>query len=335
MQYSELTTRSHASLYRAFSRELALALVLAVTAAWPGTSPADDTLPPVDERFSEADLPNAVAVPKPTHPAGYLGVAHSPLSTGTTPRKGVPFRVRGMSLSGGLTVSDVTRRKELLDDLDGHFRELDGASDVLDGLDRFSARAHDIIRSPRARKVFDISQEPTSVADQFGDDPFGQSCLLAVRLVESGVRFVTVELGGWDTHADNFERLKTTLLPKLDVGLAAMFEQLSSRGLLETTSVMTTGEFGRTPKINDRGGRDHWPRAMFVLLAGGGIQGGQVIGASDEKGMGPAGDPITPDSVAATFYHSLGIDFRKEYHTNTGRPVMIVRNGKVIRSLFA
>jgi uncharacterized protein (DUF1501 family) len=173
------------------------------------------------------------------------------------------------------------------------------------------------------------------VAKQFGDTAFGQSCLLSVRLIEAGVRFATVSFGGWDTHTDNFNRLKTRLLPELDGGLAALFAQLAERGLLESTSVFVTGEFGRTPKINQRGGRDHWPRAMFCLLGGGGMKGGQVIGASDDKGMGPAADAITPDMVAASFYKSLGIDYTKEYHTSTGRPVMIVREGSSIDGLFA
>ncbi len=193
-----------------------------------------------------------------------------------------------------------------------------------------------MISSPRSRKAFDISQEEPDVAKLFGDSAFGQSCLLAARLIEAGVRFVTVTFGGWDTHTDNFNRLKTQLLPELDAGLAGLVQPTwPSAGLLETTSVFVTGEFGRTPKINPRAGRDHWPRAMFCLLAGGGMKGGQVIGASDDKGMGPAGEAITPDKVAASFYHSLGIDSTKEYHTNTGRPVMIVREGTVIDGLFA
>jgi uncharacterized protein (DUF1501 family) len=155
-------------------------------------------------------------------------------------------------------------------------------------------------------------------------------------LVEAGVRFVSLSSGGWDTHDDNFNKLKTRLLPDLDQAVAALFTTLARKGLLETTAVFVTGEFGRTPKINNRGGRDHFPRAMCVLMGGGGLRGGQVIGASDPKAMGPAsGDGITPDDVAASFYHALGIDCRKEYKTNTGRPIAIVRNGKPIPELFA
>ena len=192
-----------------------------------------------------------------------------------------------------------------------------------------------MISSPRARDAFDISKEPAGLAETFGNHAFGQSCLLAARLVEAGVRFTTVTFGGWDTHQNNFETLKTQRLPQLDEGLAALFTTLSERGLLDSTTVFVTGEFGRTPKINPRGGRDHWPRAMFCLMAGGGVKGGQVLGASDDKAMGPAGDPITPDQVAASFYHTLGIDYTKEFHTHTGRPIMIVRDGSLVPGLFS
>jgi len=144
---------------------------------------------------------------------------------------------------------------------------------------------------------------------------------------------VSIQLGGWDTHRDNFSRLKDNNLPNLDDGISGLLQALTAKQLLETTSVFVTGEFGRTPKISARGGRDHYPRAMFCLLAGGGMKGGQLIGSSDTKGEGPKDRAITPDDVAATFYHSLGIDHTKEYHTPTGRPVMIVRNGKVIPEL--
>lgn len=290
------------------------------------------------EMTAPADIPKTVAIPNPVHPSGFLGVAHSPLSTGGTPRMGQPFAVRGMSLRGGLQVSDVDRRQNLLADIDTTFQGYEKDIELLGGLDRFSEQAYSIISSKASRDAFDVSKEPQQVQEAFGEDPFGQSCLLSTRLVEAGVRFVTVNLGGWDTHQDNFTRLKDNLLPRLDTGLAALLNELDRRGLLETTSVMVTGEFGRTPKINSRsaeGGRDHYPRAMFVLMAGGGMQGGQVIGASDAKGEGPQGEGISPDSVAASFYHSLGIDFSKEYHTNTGRPITIVREGSVIKPLFA
>ena len=243
-----------------------------------------------------------------------------------------------MSLQNGLTIADLEKRQNLLNDLDTVFAGQEKNSSTLAGMDKFSRQAYEMISSSRARAAFDISEESPAAIKEFGDDPFGQSCLLATRLVEAGVKFVNVDLGGWDTHSDNFGKLKDTQLPKLDTGLAALFNQLDARGLLESTTVMVTGEFGRTPKINTRstpGGRDHYPRAMFVLLGGGGMKGGQVVGASDEKAAGPANDAISPDSIAKTVYHSLGINTEKEYKTASGRPVMIVRNGSIIREMFS
>ena len=172
----------------------------------------------------------------------------------------------------------------------------------------------------------------------FGEDAFGMSCLLATRLVEAGVGFVSLSLGGWDTHQDNFTRLRERNLPPLDTGLSALLNGLDQKGLLDSTAVFVTGEFGRTPKINSRsaeGGRDHYPRCMFMLMAGGGIRGGQVVGKSDDKATLPASTGYSPDDAAASFYHNLGIDHTKEYHSNTGRPITIVRNGTVIEDLLS
>jgi hypothetical protein len=284
---------------------------------------------------SAPDLPPFVAIPDTPQVAGYLGVEYAPFKTQATPRAGQPFQVRGISLGRGLTVEEIERRRNLLNSLDRTFDgyESDG---LVNGLDRFSQRAYDIISSKRSREAFDISRESKAISELFPADGFAQSCLLAARLVEAGVRFVSLSHGGWDTHNDNFNRLKTKNLPELDGGVAGLFAALKAKGLLDTTAVMVSGEFGRTPKINPRAGRDHWPRAMFVLLGGGGIKGGRVVGASDANGMGPAsGDGIAPDHVAASLYHALGIDPRKEYHTNTGRPMMVVRNGNPIPELFA
>jgi Protein of unknown function (DUF1501) len=279
-------------------------------------------------------LPSFVAIPNTSQRPGYLGVQYAALETNSTPQPGKPFSVRGITLGRGLTISDVEKRQRLLDDLDTTFKGFEQSSNLLEGLDEFSRQAHDIITSPKARAAFDVSQEKPAIAERFGTHGFGQSCLLACRLVEAGVRFATVSFGGWDTHGNNFQTLKNGKLAQLDDGLSALFATLAEKGLLESTSVYVTGEFGRTPKINPRAGRDHWPRAMFVLLAGGGMKAGQVIGASDDKAMGPAGEPITPDQVAASFYHSLGIDYTKEYRTPTGRPVMLVRNGGLVKGLF-
>ena len=289
------------------------------------------------ELSSPPDLPPFVAVPKTPQVAGVLGVEYAPFQTQSTPRAGQPYSVRGISVDRSLTTEKLNRRRGLLDDLDAGFRAYEKDSDLLKGLDRFSQRAHDILSSPRARQAFDISQEPNAFAQLFPNHSFGQSCLLAARLVEAGVRFVSVDHGGWDTHDKIFPQLKDKLLPELDGGLSGLVTALDLKGLLKTTTVFVTGEFGRTPKLStDRIGRDHYPRAMFVLLAGGGMRMGQVIGESDAKGEAPAdGDGFSPDDVAASFYHSLGIDATKEYHTPTGRPVAIVRHGQIISELFA
>ena len=290
------------------------------------------------EKGGVPDLPPFVAIPNSNQRPGFLGVQYAPLNTAATPRPGQPFSVRGISLGNGLTIEEVERRQNLLADLDRTFASVESNSQLLTGLDRFNEQAHSIITSRKAREAFNVSKESPKFAEPFGGEAFGMSCLLATRLIESGVRFVSLSLGGWDTHADNFTRLKTRLLPTLDTGLSALLNGLEQKGLLETTAVFVTGEFGRTPKINSRsaeGGRDHYPRCMFMVLAGGGVRGGQVIGQSDEKATGPANEGYSPDDVAASFYHALGVDYTKEYHTNTGRPITIVRDGKVIPQLFS
>ena len=290
------------------------------------------------ERPADADIPSAVAVPKASQGPGFLGIRYSPLETNSAPSFGQSFNVRGISLPGGIGIDEVKRRQSLLSKLDRRFAELEKNDQLLDGLDQFGEQAYSMITSSRARTAFDISKEPESFARQFGEDSFGQSCMLALRLVESGVRFATVQLGGWDTHTDNFTKLKDTNLPKLDAGLSGLLNGLAERGMLESTAVYVTGEFGRTPKINSRsseGGRDHYPRCMFMLMAGGGVRGGQVIGESDDTASGPRHEGISPDDVAASFYHNLGIDPTLEYGSTTGRPITLVRDGSVIQDLFS
>lgn len=284
------------------------------------------------------ELPPFVAVERGNQRSGFLGIQYAPLNTGSAPLAGKPYSVRGISLGSGLTVEQLERRRGLLSELDQTFASVQKDEQLLVGLDQFNQKAFEMITSPEARKAFDISKEDPTFAAQFAEDKFSQSCLLAIRLVEAGVKFVSLSMGGWDTHTDNFTRLSTKQLPQLDAGLSALYTGLEQRGLLDTTTVMTTGEFGRTPKINSRsaeGGRDHYPRCMFMLMAGGGVRGGQVIGESDEKAAGPKHEGIKPDDVAASFYHSLGIDPKMEFHTETGRPITLVRDGEVIPQLFA
>ncbi len=291
----------------------------------------------IKERPGTRDMPGFVAVPSTSQRPGFLGVRYAPFSTGATPRANAPFNVRGITLAGGLTVAEIERRKKLRTMLDRAFQGYEEEDQLLEGLDSFSERAHAIITSRKAREAFDISKENPAFAKRFGTTGFGLSCLLACRLIEAGTRCVTVSSNGWDTHQGNFKKLKESLLPTFDEGFSALLWGLEARGLLESTAVFVTGEFGRTPKINKRspdGGRDHYPRCMFMLLAGGAVRGGQVVGESDDKATQPKHEGFSPDDVAATFYHNLGIDHTKEYHTETGRPIMIVRNGEVIRQVF-
>lgn len=289
------------------------------------------------EMPSVPDLPTYVSIPKTKIGPGHLGVKYASLQTNAVPRSGQPFNVRGISLGNGISLEEIERRQGLLKDLDTAFDSIKSKDDLLSGLDKFSQKAFDMITSRRARAAFDISKEAPSFAKLFGEDDFSQSCLLASRLVESGVKFVTVSLGGWDTHSDNFTKLSTNLLPKLDAGLAGLFNGLEAKGLLESTTVYVSGEFGRTPKINTRsaeGGRDHYPRCMFMLMGGGPVKGGQVIGESDEKAAGPKNDLIKPEDVAASFFRTLGIDHRKEYQTSIGRPISVVRDGELLGGLL-
>lgn len=291
----------------------------------------------VSRQFPSAvDLPTYVSIDESFVGPGYLGSQYSPL-TAEKPRHGFPYKVRGVSLEEGLTVAKFTRQKKLLDDLDIAFRGFDDLDDQVRGLDRFSEQAYDIISSRRTRLAFDLSQEKRTEIDRFGKHEFGQTLLLAARLIEAGVHFVTVRLRpaefDFDTHTENFPKLRT-LLPPLDRGFAGLLDRLQDRGRLDSTAIFMTGEFGRTPTVNGGAGRDHWARAMCALMAGGEIQGGQVVGESDAQAAEPAGQAYSPDDLAASFFHNLGIDPRTEFQTNVGRPIMLVRDGTPIAPLF-
>jgi hypothetical protein len=265
--------------------------------------------------------------------AGYLGSAYNAFEVEGNPGSG-KLRVQGVSLPSGFSAEDLARRDKLRNTFDTAFRALDQA-DLPASLDRFHQQALDILRSDKTRKAFDLEQETSSVRDTFGRTPFGQSALIARRLVEAGVRFVTLGLGGWDTHAGNFRVLRGQLLPQVDQTLAALISDLDQRGLLDSTIVYCAGEFGRTPTINSGGGRDHWARSMAVLLAGGGIRKGYAHGSTDHHGMLPANDPCLPDDVSATLFRALGIAPNHEVQTTNGRPIAIFREGKVIEKLLA
>lgn len=287
------------------------------------------------ELGGQPDLPPFIAIPKTEWNAGYLGDANAPLNTNASPKQGVPFQVRGVTLPSGLSLEKVDRREQLLKQIDQRFRHADTNSQLLEALDKFGQQAHHMIISKRSQKAFDVSLESPNIRKLFAPDELGQSMLLAARLVGFGVKFVTVTNAGWDTHLDNFTGHKR-LIPPLDAGLAALVTALKEKGQLERTLIVCMGEFGRTPKINENAGRDHYPRVNWALLAGGGVKAGQIIGGTNSGGTSPNDSTdIKPDDIAASIYHSLGIDCQKEYHTTTGRPVMIVPHGRPIKGLFA
>ncbi|MDA7951268.1 MAG: DUF1501 domain-containing protein [Pirellulaceae bacterium] len=288
------------------------------------------------EKGGAPDLPHSVAIPQSNQSPGFLGIRYAPMNTNSVPQAGRPYQVRGLALTQGLTVEKVNDRNALLQRLDTTFDSLKEDQQLLDGLDEFQQKSLKILTSAKARRAFDVSRETAAFAKGFGTTPFGQSCLLATRLVESGVPFISLSLGGWDTHQNNFTTLKNRLLPTLDEGLSALFTGLHEKGLLETTAVYVTGEFGRTPKVNNRagGGRDHYPRAMCMLMGGGAVSGGQVIGASDETASNPLERSFSPDDLAATFYYNLGIDPKLEYQTSSGRPITLVRDGNPVHDIF-
>jgi uncharacterized protein (DUF1501 family) len=205
-------------------------------------------------------------------------------------------------------------------------------------------QAYRLVTSPQAKQAFDLADEKPEVRARYGPRTLGQSCLLARRLVERGVPFVSVVNTGWDTHEQLVLRLRdgysgaqvgVGLIPTFDLALAALVGDLKDRGLLDETLVIAMGEFGRTPKLNTNGGRDHWPRVFSVVLAGGGVCGGKVIGASDRNGESPADRPVTPTDLARTIYTLLGIDPDHELRTDDGRPVPVNQGGKLVEELFA
>jgi hypothetical protein len=266
--------------------------------------------------------------------AAYLGASVAPLvveSDPNSPNFSVPDLIPPLAIRS----DRLSARKELRDEIDrfkksGETTGNKGAQAV----DAFQQKAFELMTSSATRAAFDIHEEPDSLRNAYGRNSLGQSCLMARRLVEAGVRCVTIDHTNWDTHDNNFNVLKNDLLPLLDCGMAGLLSDLSDRGRLESTLVVVTGEFGRTPRINQNSGRDHWGPSFTVALAGGGIQGGRVVGKSDARAEKPDGTPYGPEDLAATMYRLLGINPDEEFYTPEGRPVKIANNGKVISELL-
>src|SRR5262245_46155355 len=272
----------------------------------------------------------------------FLGAQHDPFESNGDPNS-PGFRVPNLNLAQGLSVDRLEDRRELTKHFDTARRAVDGLP-ASRAMDRFSREAFDFVSGPAARKAFDISKEDTRLRDRYGRTSWGQTILLARRLVEAGSTFVTVHLGGWDHHWD-LQKGYENYLPQVDAAVASLFDDLDARGLLDTTLVVLCGEFSRTPKMNDGGnggaprsmgtpGRDHWGDAMFCLLGGGGLKGGQVVGSTDRLGQRPASNPLKPCHVHATIYHVLGIDPKLQLLDPSGRPVPVLDDPTPIRELL-
>ena len=281
------------------------------------------------------NLPPYVSIPNVPNEfanSGYLSSAHGPFALGSNPSRG-DFKVRDLNMPGGVDESRFNRRKNLLATVDHHFRSLE-QSDALDSMDAFYQHAYKLISSQAAREAFDLKAEPEEMRKRYGMNEPGQRMLLARRLVEAGVRFVSLTAGGWDHH-DNIKDQINRHLPPVDQAIASLISDLDERGLLDSTLVMITSEFGRTPKINPTGGRDHWPRVFSVGLAGGGVHRGLIHGASDALGGEPEVDKVSIEDLATTVYNQLGITGDKELMGPGERPLEIVDGGRVLDEILA
>ncbi len=298
----------------------------------------------------QAGMPAFVAYPHivrdgsvtPGQHASFLGKRFDPFFFGADPNA-KQFSLPELELPAAVDLSRLDRRRNLLNIVDAQL-ELKHSSRVALGMDEFQQQALSILSAPGLKQALDISREPDWLRERYGRTTYGQSCLAARRLIEAGARFVTVYFSssiggkgseGWDTHQDNFTDLKQRLLPSTDQTVPTLIEDLRSRGLLDETLVLWMGEFGRGPKIGDRDGkgRGHWPECYTVMLAGGGVVGGSVYGASDAQAAFPAADPVRPDDIAATLYWALGIDPATEVYDTQQRPLPI-SYGQAIRQLF-
>jgi hypothetical protein len=277
-------------------------------------------------------VPSYVALPgsPPFSSAAYLGPGYNPFRVDGDPSAN--FKVRNLEPTGGLTLGRLEDRRSLLGKLDRIEHQRD-ASGMMDGLDQFTTQAYQMVTGPAARRAFDMAKEDPRLRDRYGRTRLGQACLLARRLVEAGVTFVTVNEGNWDHHAQLAQNFRQ-MVPPLDSGVAALVEDLYDRGLADRVLVLVWGEFGRTPRISQAAGRDHWPGAMSAVVAGGGLRMGQVVGATTRKGESPSERPLRPEDLLQTVYHVLGIDSSTAFPNDSGRPMPILNQGHAISELI-
>jgi len=321
----------------------------------PGSDPSENVYPSCGSIVAKQqghlcpDLPPYVMIPRmdPGTGSAYLGVRYLPFETIADPANEGPFEVPNFQLTQGLTARRLDERQKLHQDLDRLRRDVDGSGQMA-ALDRFEQKAVQMLLSSKAAKAFDLDAEADSVRQQYGFHPkydpmdprrcsaaaFSQRLLLARRLVEAGVRLVTVDLRWWDTHVQGFDSLRNGFLPKWDQCYTALINDLEQRGLLKSTLVVAWGEFGRTPKVNKDAGRDHYPSVFSAALTGGKVQGGRVVGSSDAKGAFPKDNPKPPQDVLATIYDHLAVDTSQTYLDHAGRPHPVLPYGEPLGELF-
>ncbi|MBI5757503.1 MAG: DUF1501 domain-containing protein [Planctomycetales bacterium] len=294
------------------------------------------------------ELPAYVMIPKllPGADSAYLGVAYKPFETLNDPAVPGPFNVPNFAMPDGVTLERFGDRRGLLDGFDRLRREVDARGQIR-AVDKFQEQAWGILSSPAARKAFDLDAEPQALRERYGFMPafdpgasnrcgapaWSQRILMARRLVEAGVRLVTVDVRWWDTHVKGFDSLRRGFLPRWDQAYTALIEDLEQRGLMDNVLVVAWGEFGRTPRVNNDAGRDHYPNVFSAALAGGPIKGGRVLGESDAKGAFPKSNPKTPQDVLATIYRHLGVDTEKQYLNSAGRPITVLPSGMPLLEL--
>lgn len=287
------------------------------------------------EQGSRNNLPPYVVVPNvivPEQQSGYMSSAYGPFALGSDPAdKG--FNVRDLLSPKDIDQKRFDRRRTLLGAVDEHFRSIE-KSDALNAMDSFYQAAYGLISSQKAREAFNLAAEPNKLRDEYGRNTAGQRFLLARRLVEAGVRMVSVSYGGWDHHS-NIKGAFEGQAPNFDVAFARLIQDLEDRGMLSKTLVMVSSEFGRTPKINNTNGRDHWPRVFSVAMAGGGVKRGHIYGTSDALGGEPDTNPVSPMDLARTMYRLIGINGDKRIVADGGRPIDIVNGGSILTDIIA
>jgi hypothetical protein len=284
---------------------------------------------------SRNNLPPYVCVPSVPNEfagSGYLSSAFAPFALGSDPASD-GFKVRDLDLANGVDDSRFATRRSALEAVNAHFQSRE-KSDQINAMNSFYDAAYSLISSPQARQAFDLSKEEGKLRDEYGRNTAGARMLLARRLVEAGVRLVNLTYGGWDMH-DQIVRGFTNTMPAFDQAFARLIQDLDERGLLDSTLVMVSSEFGRTPKINNTAGRDHWPKVFSVALAGGGVKRGYVYGTSDATASEPDENPVTVENLFTTVYHTLGIVADKELMAPGDRPIEICDGGEVIQDLLA